>query len=37
VSGFAKKSEKTPRQEIDVAETRRQDYLSRRKEDERPN
>ena len=37
VSGFAKKSEKTPRQEVDVAEARRQDYLSRRKEDERPN
>ena len=37
VSGFAKKTEKTPRQEIDLAEARRQDYLSRRKEDERPN
>jgi len=30
VSGFAKKSEKMPRQEIDVASARRQDYLSRR-------
>jgi phage-related protein len=30
VSGFAKKTEKTPRQEIDVASARRQDYLSRR-------
>lgn len=30
VSGFAKKKEKTPRQEIDVASARRQDYLSRR-------
>lgn len=30
VGGFAKKTEKTPRQEIDVASARRQDYLSRR-------
>jgi phage-related protein len=37
VSGFAKKTEKIPRQELDVAEARRQDYLSRRKENERPN
>ena len=37
VSGFAKKTEKTPRQEIELAEARRQDYLSRRREDERPN
>jgi phage-related protein len=29
VSGFAKKSEKTPRQEIALAEERRRDYLSR--------
>lgn len=29
-SGFAKKTEKTPRQEIELAEKRRQDYLSRR-------
>ena len=36
VSGFAKKTEKIPRQELDVAEARRQDYL-RRKEHERPN
>jgi len=35
VSGFAKKTEKTPRQELEVAEARRQDYLSRRKDDER--
>lgn len=32
VGGFAKKTEKTPRQEIEVATARRQDYLSRRKE-----
>lgn len=31
-SGFAKKTEKTPRQEIALAEKRRQDYLSRRQE-----
>lgn len=30
VSGFAKKSEKTPRQEIAVAEERRREYLSRK-------
>lgn len=36
VSGFAKKTEKTPQQEIEVAAARRQDYWSRRKEDERP-
>jgi phage-related protein len=32
VSGFAKKTEKVPRQEIELAEARRQDYLSRRTE-----
>jgi phage-related protein len=37
VSGFAKKTEKTPQQELDLAEARRKDYLSRRREDERPN
>lgn len=37
VSGFAKKTEKIPRQELDIAKARRQDYLSRRKENERPN
>ena len=36
VSGFSKKTEKTPRQELEVAEARRQDYLNRRKNDERP-
>ncbi len=36
-SGFAKKTEKTPRQEIALAEKRRQDYLSRRQDHERPN
>ncbi|MDP9348857.1 MAG: type II toxin-antitoxin system RelE/ParE family toxin [Gemmatimonadota bacterium] len=30
VSGFAKKSEKTPRQEIALAEERRREYLSRK-------
>jgi phage-related protein len=34
--GFVKKSEKTPRQEIALAENRRQDYLSRRSDHERP-
>lgn len=34
-SGFAKKTEKTPWQEIALAEQRRQDYLSRRRENER--
>ncbi|HYU35029.1 MAG TPA: type II toxin-antitoxin system RelE/ParE family toxin [Thermoanaerobaculia bacterium] len=34
VTGFAKKTEKTPRQEIELAEARRQDYLRRRREDE---
>lgn len=29
-SGFAKKSEKLPRREIEVAETRRREYLKRR-------
>lgn len=29
-NGFAKKSEKLPRREIDVAETRRREYLGRR-------
>lgn len=33
-TGFAKKTEKTPQQEIALAEKRRQDYLSRREEDE---
>ncbi len=28
--GFAKKSEKIPRREIDIAEARRQEYLRRR-------
>jgi phage-related protein len=37
VSGFAKKTEKTPRREVELAEARRQDYLSRRQEDERSN
>lgn len=32
VSGFAKKTEKTPRQELEIADARRQDYLSRRQE-----
>ena len=31
-SGFAKKTEKTPRKEFALAEKRRQDYLSRRNE-----
>ena len=31
-SGFAKKTERTPRQEIALAEKRRQDYRSRRHE-----
>ena len=35
-SGFAKKTDKVPRQEIALAEKRRQDYQSRRHEDERP-
>lgn len=35
-SGFVKKSEKIPRQELELAEKRRQDYMSRRNEDERP-
>jgi phage-related protein len=30
VNSFSKKTEKTPRQELEVAEARRQDYLSRR-------
>jgi phage-related protein len=34
--GFAKKTDKVPRQEIASAEQRRQDYLSRRNEHERP-
>jgi phage-related protein len=34
-SGFAKKTQKTPRQEIALAEQRRQDYLSRRRGNER--
>jgi phage-related protein len=33
--GFAKKTERTPRQEIALAEKRRQDYSSRRQENER--
>jgi phage-related protein len=37
VSVFAKNTEKTPRQELELAEARRQDYMSRRKEEnERP-
>jgi phage-related protein len=36
VSGFAKKTEKLPRQELEVAEARRQDYLTRRRMNERP-
>jgi phage-related protein len=35
LSGFVKKAEKTPRQELDVAEAHRKDYLSRRDKDER--
>jgi phage-related protein len=34
-SGFAKKTDKIPRQEIALAEKRRQDYQSRRHEHER--
>lgn len=34
VSGFAKKSEKVPGQEVAVAEQRRRDYLSRKGKDE---
>lgn len=34
--GFMKKAEKIPRHEIALAEKRRQDYISRRHEDERP-
>ncbi len=34
VSGFAKKTEKLPRQELAVAAERRRDYLSRKGEDE---
>src|SRR5436309_2029952 len=33
-SGFAKKTEKTPRQEIALAEKRQQDYRSRRQQHE---
>lgn len=33
-NGFAKKTEKIPRQEIALAEWRRRDHLSRRKDDE---
>lgn len=33
--GFAKKTEKVPRQEIALAEKRREDYLRRRHENER--
>jgi len=29
-NGFAKKTEKTPRQELALAEKRRRDYMSRR-------
>jgi phage-related protein len=35
VSGFAKKTDKLPRQELEVAVARRQEYLSRRITDER--
>jgi phage-related protein len=34
VSGFAKKSDKVPRQELTLAEERKRDYLSRKDEDE---
>jgi phage-related protein len=34
VSGFAKKTEKVPRQELTRAEERKRDYLSRKGEDE---
>jgi phage-related protein len=34
VSGFVKKTEKVPRQELALAEERRRDYLSRKGEDE---
>ncbi len=34
VSGFAKKTEKVPRQELALAEERRRDYLSKKGEDE---
>jgi len=37
VSGFAKKTEKIPRQELEVAEARHKDFLSRRRDDERSN
>jgi len=37
VSGFAKKTEKIPPQELEIAKARRQNYLSRRKDDERSN
>lgn len=33
-NGFAKKTQKTPSQEIDLAEQRKRDYLSRRQNDE---
>lgn len=33
-NGFAKKTMKTPVREIELAERRKQDYLSRRKNDE---
>ena len=33
-SGFAKKTQKTPRQEIVTAEKRKQDYLNRRQQNE---
>ncbi|MCA9957848.1 MAG: type II toxin-antitoxin system RelE/ParE family toxin [Anaerolineales bacterium] len=33
-SGFTKKTQKTPRQEIDIAEGRKHDYLSRRQNNE---
>jgi phage-related protein len=34
VSGFAKKTDKVPRQELTLAEERKRDYLSRKDEDE---
>lgn len=33
-NGFTKKTQKTPSQEIELAEQRKQDYLSRRQNDE---
>jgi phage-related protein len=33
-NGFAKKTQKTPSQEIELAEQRKRDYLSRKQNDE---